>query len=157
MGTTGSFPPKQTLNPNTAHRVAEDVGSNLEPGGPLVLPAQKRSPRSSCLGLSPGSFLTNPKTETLSPCWAASPWKSVFWYSEGAFLVQFCPLACVIPLGTTEKSLTLSSFKPPFCYLYMRSPLLLLFCSLKSLNSLSSYERCFTPSMFSGHSLHSLQ
>lgn len=108
MGTTGSFPTEHHLtpNPNAKHRVVEDVGSNLWSN----LPAQKGSPRSSCPGLFPDSFLISPKIETLSLAGQLHSEEVFSDVQREPFSFQFCPLTCVLLLVTTEKSLTPSSF-----------------------------------------------
>lgn len=69
---------------------------------------------------------------------------------EGTFCVFcYCPLSLVPALGTTEKSLTLSSVYLPFRYLYLlvRFFLRLPCLRLNSSSSLSFFllERCFSP------------
>ena len=68
---------------------------------------------------------SRPLWATCASAWSPSQWKSVSWCSDRSLLCfSLCALPLVLPLGTTEKSLALSSLHPPYRWLYtlIRSP-----------------------------------
>ena len=114
------------------HKITEWLRLEETSGSHLVKPPAQAGPsRASCKDQS-GWLLSifkdgNSTTSLGNRCqWSATcTVKKVSWYSEGTSWVSVCAysLSLVLSLGTTEKSLALSSFHPPFRYLHtlMRS------------------------------------
>jgi len=108
-------------------------------------PAQASTPRATCPGPTSKWFLTISKVEGSATSLSNVCQCSVNLTGQNCFLIfignllcfRLGPLPLVLALGTTEKSLALSSFHAPFRYLYTlrRSPLSLPFSRLNSPSS----------------------
>lgn len=100
-----------------------EIGRHLWMSSFLLL--KEESPKSAYLGLCPDGFWNPPRMETPQLLWITcvstqvpSQGKHGCWCSNGTSCVSVCPLSLVLSLGTTEKSLCLSSLHLPLSYLY---------------------------------------